>query len=175
MARPKVYLSRSNMSNPDEVARVRQILSCLNVEIVEWKGGQYSHDPITDCDAMIMVIPDMHSYNVGRGQTEQLQHALSCDLNVYCVKDIYIEDGHWRMSVEEVRDYMPIEKDWKRDWAELETNEMPIDIINYSEFSYKKGATMPKANSVPETRPVPQLDPVKPPFKVHLAAIKLFK
>jgi len=54
----RIYLAKSNTSNPNLVAKVRTILSKYNVEIVEYCGGTYSHDLLLSCDELI-VIPDL--------------------------------------------------------------------------------------------------------------------
>lgn len=55
MKKMKVYLAKSNKANPDVVARVRQTLSNYNLEIVEFKGGTYSHKQLLECDQMVIV------------------------------------------------------------------------------------------------------------------------
>mgnify|MGYP007100098570 CR=1 FL=1 len=75
MKKMKVYLAKSNRANPDLVARVRQTLSNYNLEIVEFKGGTYSHKPLLECDQLVVVPEELglESVNVGKGLMEQIQ------------------------------------------------------------------------------------------------------
>ena len=77
MSKPKVYLAKSNKSNPNVVSRVRQTLSDYDVDIVEYTGGSYSHRPMVDCDFLV-VVPELceswceDGVIVGKGLYEQL-------------------------------------------------------------------------------------------------------
>ncbi len=75
MKKMKVYLAKSNRANPDLVARVRQTLSNYNLEIVEFKGGTYSHKPLLECDQLVVVPEELEvdSVIVGKGLLEQIQ------------------------------------------------------------------------------------------------------
>jgi len=70
----KVYLAKSNRANPEVVARVRQTLSNYNLEIVEFKGGTYSHKPMLECHFLVVVPEetDMDEFMVGKGLHEQI-------------------------------------------------------------------------------------------------------
>ena len=57
----KVYLAKSNRANPDDVLKVRGILSSSNVEIIEYTGGAFSHEPMLTC-GMLIVVPDLNRY-----------------------------------------------------------------------------------------------------------------
>jgi hypothetical protein len=86
MKKMKVYLAKSNRANPDLVARVRQTLSKYNLEIVEFKGGAYSHDSLLQCDRMIIVPAEgdvTEDYRIiGKGLYEQINVFLSKTYNV---------------------------------------------------------------------------------------------
>lgn len=75
MKKMKVYLAKSNRANPNLVARVRQTLSNYNLEIVEFKGGTYSHKPLLECEQLVVVPEELgvDSVNVGKGLMEQIQ------------------------------------------------------------------------------------------------------
>lgn len=71
---PKVYLAKSNRANPEVVTRVRQILNQFNLQTVEFKGGQYSHKDLLECEYMV-VVPDLSKedeYIIGKGLFEQI-------------------------------------------------------------------------------------------------------
>ena len=72
---PKVYLAKSNKANPDLVAKTRQILSKFNIDIVEFTGGNYSHDKMLECD-MLVVVPYINSNGtvvIGKGLFDQME------------------------------------------------------------------------------------------------------
>lgn len=58
----KVYLAKSNRSNPTQVSRVRAELEKYNLEIVEYTGGSYSNKPLLNSDYLV-VIPDLSAYD----------------------------------------------------------------------------------------------------------------
>lgn len=74
MKKMKVYLAKSNRANPDVVARVRQTLSNYNLEIVEFKGGNYSHKDMLKCDSLVVIPESMNSdeVSIGKGLYEQI-------------------------------------------------------------------------------------------------------
>lgn len=72
---PKIYLAKSNRANPDLVSRVRQTLSNFDVEIVEFKGGKFSHKPMMECEQLV-VIPDLSDDEdivIGKGLYDQIE------------------------------------------------------------------------------------------------------
>ena len=77
----KVYLAKSNRANPDHVMAVRETLNRFDVEIVEFKGGAYTHKPLLACD-MLIVVPEFDEdndeenqewVNIGKGLHEQIE------------------------------------------------------------------------------------------------------
>ena len=84
----KVYLAKSNRANPDHVSVVRQTLSNFDVEVVEYKGGEYSHDDLLKCE-LLFIVPDSStyddindSYNVGKGLFEQISEYCDSGQNI---------------------------------------------------------------------------------------------
>ena len=75
----KIYFAKSNKANPDHIILVREILGKFDVDIVEYKGGSYSHKPLLECD-MLVVLPDLTEYedlnetgvSLGKGLFEQI-------------------------------------------------------------------------------------------------------
>jgi len=54
----KIYLAKSNRANPDHITMVRKTLSEFEVEVVEFKGGAYSHKPLLQCE-MLVILPEL--------------------------------------------------------------------------------------------------------------------
>ena len=73
--KPKVYLAKSNRANPELVSRVRQTLSKYDIEIVEFKGGQFSHKPMLECERLVVVpdLSDEENIVIGKGLYEQIE------------------------------------------------------------------------------------------------------
>jgi hypothetical protein len=59
----KIYLAKSNKVNPDDLMAVRVRLSKFDIELVEFKGGSYSHKPMLECD-MLLVLPDLSEHDI---------------------------------------------------------------------------------------------------------------
>ena len=100
----KVYLAKSNRSNPDDVQKVRKILNDSNCETVEYTGGSYSHAPLLDFDVLV-VIPDLTNFEdenlVGKGLYGQVEAFIETDKPIYVVFNT--EDG-WDPEIGEVAD-----------------------------------------------------------------------
>jgi hypothetical protein len=108
----KVYLAKSNRANPDVVSSVRQTLSKYDVEVVEFKGGTYSHKQLLECDIMVIVpttdtIWREEGIILGKGLYEQLEAFDDASGNVMVVCDEQLTVGdmgdYW---VENERDYV---------------------------------------------------------------------
>jgi len=110
----KVYLAKSNRANPDVVSSVRQTLSKYDVEVVEFKGGTYSHKQLLDCDMMVIVpatdtIWREEGIILGKGLYEQLeafeQHSDIGNVMVVCDELLTVGeiDSYW---VGNERDYI---------------------------------------------------------------------
>ncbi len=77
----KFYLAKSNRANPDDVFRVRQLLSKYpnEIEIIEFKGGGYSHKDLLNSD-ILLIVPDLNGFDaedsnaipIGKGLHEQI-------------------------------------------------------------------------------------------------------
>lgn len=103
----KLYFAKSNRANPDHVMRVREVLSDFDLEIVEFKGGSYSHEPMLGCD-YLLVLPDLSevyeqgvTYSLGKGLYNQIWSFSSCcerSLDVMVIHDI----NEFHISVSEV-------------------------------------------------------------------------
>jgi hypothetical protein len=135
----KIYLAKSNKSNPDDVMRVRQVLSSnYDVEIVEFKGGNYSHKPLLDCE-ILLVLPDLSGveqydntgevYEItvpfGKGLHEQIQAFASENYSnnqtyvIYEVREQYISIGR-------IEDTEPADSD---DWISYSVGILDCDSV----------------------------------------------
>lgn len=78
----KIYLAKSNRANPDDVSRIRSVIQKYpkDVELVEFKGGSYSHKDLKECD-LLVIVPDLTDYwsdkeeeiSIGKGLHEQIE------------------------------------------------------------------------------------------------------
>jgi hypothetical protein len=108
----KVYLAKSNRANPDVVSSVRQTLSKYDVEVVEFKGGAYSHKQLLECDVMVIVPATDTLWReegiiLGKGLYEQLEafDDHSGRVMIVCDEELTIGNmgDYW---VENERDYI---------------------------------------------------------------------
>lgn len=76
MKKKKVYLAKSNHANPNKLISLRNQLKDLGVEIVEYKGGQYSNKALLECEYLIVLPSDDKA-------TIELENELMSDINYY--------------------------------------------------------------------------------------------
>ena len=78
--KPKVYLAKSNSSNPKTVARVREYLERrVGAQVVEWISdgrSKYSAKPLLECEYMVVVPSDLDCYatNIGKGLYTEIEY-----------------------------------------------------------------------------------------------------
>jgi hypothetical protein len=112
----KVYLAKSNRANPDVVSSVRQTLSKYDVEVVEFKGGTYSHKQLLECDIMVIVpatdtIWGEEGIILGKGLYEQLEaferHSDIGNVMVVCNEQLTIGeiDSYWVQNGDDYIEY----------------------------------------------------------------------
>ena len=95
----KFYLAKSNKANPDDVMRVRQLLSKYDINVVEYTGGAYSHKPLKECNYLV-IVPDMNNVKtesfgsyvkLGKGLHDQIIYFNNqnniCRNNILIIKD----------------------------------------------------------------------------------------
>ena len=68
----KVYLAKSNRSDPEHYIYTRAALLKQGMEVLEYKGGQYSDHDMLSCDLMI-VVPEAPTNPVVLGKGLYLQ------------------------------------------------------------------------------------------------------
>ena len=135
MKRTKIYISKSKVGNPDDLMQVRRHLSKLDVDILEFTGGEYSPKLLKSADILIVVPPKLDSGIVGKGQyteveTFDLKPRGGKDVPIYLVynadsKDILIAD---------IQDYNEtLEADWKSNYGDLAINSH--QTINLEQFA----------------------------------------
>lgn len=100
----KIYLAKSNRANPDDVIGIRSILQKYpkDIEIVEFKGGTYSHKDLQSCDVLI-VIPDLNEYDsncddyiiIGKGLYGQIEAFKRTHPNEYAILVVLTVTEKW--------------------------------------------------------------------------------
>ena len=138
----KVYLAKSNRANPDVVSSVRQIISKYNVEVVEFKGGAYSHKQLLECD-MLIIVPSMDTLwreegiTLGKGLYEQInvfeEHSDIGMVMVVCDEELTVGEieNFWIENDDDYIDYGLIE------FHENNNNELKL-IEHCDRIFYKK-------------------------------------
>jgi hypothetical protein len=74
--KPKVYFAKSNLCNPERIAEIRLSLKQLDIDLVEFKGGEYSTKDLLSSDYLI-VCPyeddlDFKGCIIGKGLYKQI-------------------------------------------------------------------------------------------------------
>lgn len=82
MAKTRVYLSKSNESDPQLVARIRHFLqNTYDIELVEFKGGVYNNKSLIDSNLLLVIPPGLpwndtidneEDIEIGKGQFTQI-------------------------------------------------------------------------------------------------------
>lgn len=77
MPKTKVYLAKSNLSDPMLVQEVRLYLKQFDVEIIEFKGGTYTNGPLMLCHELIIIPANPNQeyslYTIGKGLYQQIK------------------------------------------------------------------------------------------------------
>lgn len=82
----KVYLAKSNRSNPIEYMEARHVIFSSGAELKEHLGGSYTHDDLLSCDTLVVLPEEAKSpTDLGRGLYEQIQVALEAEIPVYVI------------------------------------------------------------------------------------------
>lgn len=144
MIKPKIYLSKSNATNPDDLFKVRSILDLHHCEMIEFSGGEYSHDEMEECD-ILLILPHteqeeapVDSFLLGKGQFSQIRwwydectgsfHDRNKRENVFIISTI----GERNIYVDELTELqLSSNKNWKLNWGYAYTNQAMININNY--------------------------------------------
>jgi hypothetical protein len=141
----KVYLSRSNASDPEVCSYVRKRLEQLGLDIIEFHGGVYNKQSVLEGEYLIIVPPrgttgpklkdsdgnkwdylepsSASSYYIGRGQTEQIQEFLKEKDNteVLLVESVHVDkDGEIRVYTDNLGDVNVEQSNWEDQWASLD-------------------------------------------------------
>ena len=139
MAKQKVYLSKSNASDPDEVMLVRKHLAKYDVEVVEFRGGNYSHAPMLECDVLLVLPPKngltpFGTVDIGRGQYEQIntwfirRRVPSLMITVLSESEILVQ------SIEAYKLHASKDQNWQDYWGSIELMDFYIGLNLYLEF-----------------------------------------
>jgi len=114
----KVYLSKSNQSNPNLVAKIRQELKDNKYEVIEYQGGNYPEfiDGVFNSTNAIVVISHPESLNgdtvdLGRGILSELSEAFKHENKAYT----YTTDSELR-KIKEFHQYPDKELQKKKAW-----------------------------------------------------------
>jgi hypothetical protein len=125
----KVYLSKSNLANPNVVSKLRQLLIDNGFEVAEWTGGAYNiKEMLKNTVAMFQVthpegyegLPNIAIY--GRGITSEFKAAEEKKNPVY----IYDGEDFYQVVGSKLLD----ENNYKTRWAKMELNNTQLVITD---------------------------------------------
>jgi len=150
MPKTKVYLSKSNSGCLVPIADIRRILRNMDIEIVEFTGGNYTHEKLLASD-VLLVIPPLEKivpeyseqyFDIGKGQHGQIEAfaQLKGKGNVFIATNIGMDGDEKRQNIE-VEEFYSVEVtaiDWQLHYAKLETDDAPIFITFYNQFKFSE-------------------------------------
>ena len=148
----RVYLAKSNRANPNLVSAVRQTLSKFDIELVEFTGGEYSHELLLSCDELY-VIPDLSeakqddcnnywSVPIGKGLYEQVQAFSKAHKHndMFIVTDYDNIDGVGGVYYDEDSDYFySMEVENENDYityAYFTVNTKNMDVVPWELYDF---------------------------------------
>jgi len=73
----KIYLSKSNNCDYDQLLRTRSIIkNKFGCELVEYVGGEYSPEPMYECDILFVLPPKIEGrdFYTGKGQYDTINY-----------------------------------------------------------------------------------------------------
>lgn len=132
----KVYLSKSNQCNPEDVMIVRTQLTKNGYEVVEYQGGEYSPEPLMNSDYIVVITLDKKRY-VGRGQYDQVRLCVSApkfkNRMLFVTR---IENGN--IYVQEIRNINIHDIDnWKLAYGVLDLSTYEVDLSTVMQLQQK--------------------------------------
>lgn len=144
----KVYLSKSNQSDPELVALVRKHLTSeFNVELVEFTGGTYNKNPLLNADVLI-VLPSKEAkgkdFYVGKGQFEQITDFLDTCKPIFVVDEFFLEneDEYADLLLSEITDIdLNDAANWQTKYGLVYTNGVYTSANNFASFIRKVSVT----------------------------------
>lgn len=110
----KIYFAKSNKANPDDVMKVRKLLSKYDIEVVEYSGGTYSNKPLSECQ-YLLVLPDLTTLEddvvcLGKGLHQQIESFKNKSniimLKNICDNNMIIVDGLSDLDVSDSDDFI---------------------------------------------------------------------
>ena len=128
MKQPKIYFAKSNLCNPNRIAEIRMALQSLDIEIVEFQGGEYSDKELLKSDYLVICSyeeeTDFEGCSIGKGLYNQINSFNNSDNILFLLpgnnkqllftkmEDIYIHDeGDWKRKYAIV-EYEDTESKW---------------------------------------------------------------
>ena len=75
MEKPKIYISKSKVGNPDDLMNLRSLLKSWDCEVTEFFGGAYNSYHLDQADILLVVPPYIgciNSTDVSKGQHEEV-------------------------------------------------------------------------------------------------------
>lgn len=112
------------------VLQVKEILARMDIELVEFTGGTFSHAPMLECYALLVLPPSKKIINfdgfdyfeVGKGQYEQIKtFGEKNSGDIYMITGVDTnESGDMSLLVDEVYASHLTDKDWQLHYGKIE-------------------------------------------------------
>lgn len=152
--RKKLYLSKAVEADPNVCQKVKQLLTQLDLDIVEFRGGTYSNRELLECD-YLLIIPPLQAkgdnidedgdecdylYKIAKGQYSQITEFKSLKKDndsIFIVSTNWgaFNDGLYNQNIISVDGFDSISildsKIFTKGYAILETGNEGMDIRNW--------------------------------------------
>lgn len=142
--KPKVYFGKSNLCDPQRVAEIRKSLQDLDIELVEFQGGEYNNKELLKCDYLILCTYEKDTdgvcCSIGRGLYQQIDDFT----NKHSADKVYIilpGENH-KIVLTGINEIDVTECDWKRNYADIEFNLESIWITSLFNFKEKSNLSI---------------------------------
>lgn len=151
----RVYLSKSNAGSIVPINDVKRILSQMDIEIVEFLGGNYTTDKLKSSDILLVIPPALKHINhdgayfdLGKGQCTEIQvFAETKEISDVLIVSGRTTDlnGKANLQVElitDIDDLTVIDINWQLYYAKLRTDNEPEFITIYDEFKFNESVPL---------------------------------
>jgi hypothetical protein len=137
-----VYISKSNLSNPDDLFAVRKFLEEQQIQTAEYSGGQYSSAPIKECDILVHITyPQEAIVNkenlyvlTGKGGYTEIKVAMDHGKHVL----LYFKGIFHKVNLIKVNN----SDDYKREYGLIEVT----DVVNIKDMLKDADISTPKVD-----------------------------
>lgn len=142
--RTKIYLSKSKAGDLSHVAKIREFLQTLDIELLEFAGGTYNTDLLLTANYLLVDSPlkkekhcETSGYWVGKGQYEEIK-AFQNNNGIFMIQEFLPDDDEKiNLVIDEVYKMEVVNIDWQKYYAFVECFDSPSFITYELDIEFK--------------------------------------